>query len=329
MAAEKASRYDGMSTVWKFGYGSNMGQNFLREKKALNPLKSAPCVLRGYSLSFPLGRGLDYVEPSFASIKVNPLDSIHGVATLFPIEDADKLNKQESAYDIIVSKVILYDGSELDVEIYAPLKPIPLDFPEGVCSKRYRDILVAGAKEAKLDDTWVEKLQRLPVYTPSDETLALRARLPPPSALPQMSIEELALHNGDKDSHPHYISSLGYIFQVKDAFKVFHGRDITFRNVLHSRGVNLDANDDGGKSPFPRLSKLEPPALEYALHYRDRYLHKSGGAPVAVLREFWEQQEVRSTKLPIVRDSSFLFFLMCTRVECSAKCCVSSFLIAP
>ena len=49
---------------------------------------------------------------------------------------------------------------------------------------------------------------------------------------------------------------MGIYFNTKP-FKVYHGRDVTYRNVLHRRGVNLDANDDGGISPFPRLSKLK------------------------------------------------------------------------
>ena len=60
--------------------------------------------------------------------------------------------------------------------------------------------------------------------------------------------------------------------------------------MLHVRGINLDANDDGGKSPFPRLSQLTPAELEYALQNRDRLIHKCG-SPVAVLREFWEEQD--------------------------------------
>lgn len=86
---------------------------------------------------------------------------------VFSIEDAVKLNSQEGvgkAYNLAVCKVMLYDGSELEVEVYVPTKPIPLDFPEGVCSKRYRDILVTGAQEANLEASWIEKLQGLQVY---------------------------------------------------------------------------------------------------------------------------------------------------------------------
>jgi hypothetical protein len=272
-------------------YGS---QEFLRTKKNLSPITSERSILRGFSLSFPAGRGFDLVEPSFATTKVNPDDLIHGVSTLFTIKDAVSLNSQEavgSAYNLEVHKVLLYDGvTELDVEVYVPAKPLPLEFPEGECSTRYRDILVTGAKEAGLDEAWIQKLESLPVYTPSTETLAKRQLVPPVSSLPRMTIAELAQHNGSSEAHPHYISSCGYIFRYKDFFTIYHGRDITFRNCLQRRGINLDSNDDGGKSPFPRLSRLEPEVLEYALQYRDRFIHKAG-IPIAVLAEFWQEQD--------------------------------------
>ena len=289
-----ATRYEGKSTVWKFGYGSNMGQEFLRHKKGLNPLDSKQSILHGFKLSFPKGKGIDFVEPSFATSRPAEGELLHGVSTLLSIEDAEKLNSQEAvgrAYNIKICRVELYDKSSLEVEVYVPTKPLAKDHPEGCCSTRYRDILVRGAMEANLDVEWIKHLQQLKTYTPSMETLALRASIPPVNTLPTMTIEQLRKHDGAQpEEFPHCISSCGYIFKHKTFFKVFHGRDVTFRNVLHSRGINLDANDDGGKSPFPRLSQLEPSALTYALHYRDRFMHKAG-PPIAVLKEFWEEQE--------------------------------------
>ena len=93
---------------------------------------------------------------------------------------------------------------------------------------------------------------------------------PSPSKLPQWSIAELAGYNGQTDGLAIHTSSCGYIFKHTERFKSYHGRDVTFRNVLQARGINLDANDDGGASPFPRLSKLEPAALEYALRCESR-----------------------------------------------------------
>ena len=54
-----------MSTAgakWKFGYGSNISPDFLRGKKLLTVLDCKRCVLAGFALSFPLGRGIDLVE---------------------------------------------------------------------------------------------------------------------------------------------------------------------------------------------------------------------------------------------------------------------------
>ena len=58
-----------MATVWKFGYGSNIQPEFLRTKKNLTVLDYRRCVLKGFALSFPLGRGIEYVEPSFATLR--------------------------------------------------------------------------------------------------------------------------------------------------------------------------------------------------------------------------------------------------------------------
>ena len=69
------------------------------------------------------------------------------------------------------------------------------------------------------------------------------------------------------------------------------GRDVTNRNLFHLRGMNLEEADDGGKRPFPVLAHLEATELEYALQWRDRFIHKAKGqSPVAVLKEFWQDQ---------------------------------------
>lgn len=63
-------------------------------------------------------------------------------------------------------------------------------------------------------------------------------------------MQELALHNGKNENYPDYISSCGFIFPFKDTFAFnanLNGRDVTYRHILHFRGINLDQNDDGGK----------------------------------------------------------------------------------
>jgi hypothetical protein len=73
-----------------------------------------------------------------------------------------------------------------------------------------------------LDASWIEKLRALPVYTPSSETLALRAAMPSPGDLPAMTIQELAKHDGQSDQHSDktiYTSVCGFIFEHKACCK--------------------------------------------------------------------------------------------------------------
>ena len=87
MAAEQR-RDEVFEARWKFGYGSNMSQDYLRTKKALSPLRSVRTVLKGFSLAFPAGRGIDLVEPCFATLKRDPAGQVHGIATLLLPGDA-------------------------------------------------------------------------------------------------------------------------------------------------------------------------------------------------------------------------------------------------
>ena len=138
------------------------------------------------------------------------------------------------------------------------------------CTRCYHDILVRSAEAVGLEAAWVQKLRALPVYRPSEETLARRASVPSPSTLPAMSIAELRQHDGSDASKGGrcLVSACGYIFEHTPAFEAYKGRDVTFRNILHHRGANLDANDDGGAAPFPNLAKLSAAELEYALQSR-------------------------------------------------------------
>ena len=175
-------------------------------------------------------------------MKVNEKAEVHGVSTLFSIEDAEKLDKQEGGYDIKVFSVRLYpgetlDGSDtIDVEVYVPKEPLDPEHPSGACSSRYRDVLVNGATSSKLSDDWLAKwvdgregvgvvspwhlhstihprphrLKALPVYQPSALTLAVRAAVPRPEAMREMALAELSEHDGKHEGKDVFCSSLGY-----------------------------------------------------------------------------------------------------------------------
>ena len=105
--------------VWKFGYGSNIDPDWLRSKKNLTPLDSRRCVLHGFALSFPSGRGIDFVEPTFATLKRDPEGLVHGVSHLLSRQDADTLDRQEGSYAVEVHEVV----HGMAVEVYAPKRP--------------------------------------------------------------------------------------------------------------------------------------------------------------------------------------------------------------
>ena len=69
----------------------------------------------------------------------------------------------------------------------------------------------------------IAELRAMRVYTPSSETLALRAAMPSPGDLPAMTIQELAKH--DSQDQPHdsdktiYTSVCGFIFEHKACCK--------------------------------------------------------------------------------------------------------------
>lgn len=291
-----------MANVWKFGYGSNISPEFVRTKKNLNVLDYRRCVLKGFALSFPAGRGIDYIEPCFATLRKDQHSEVHGTCLLLPAEDGKKLDNQEGSYDVEAHECEIYPEDDsvenkhiLSAEVYCPRRAEPEGNPQGPCSKRYRNILVDGAKLMKLDSNWIEKLQNLAFYTPNEATLVKRAELPifeKMSGVKEMTISELKKFNGSDENLPIYTAVCGYIFEDKPFFKIYWGRDVTYRQCLQRRGISLDLNDTGGVSPFPKLTELkekEPEVLEYCLQQRDRMFIRSGKV-VGVLKEFWDDQ---------------------------------------
>lgn len=64
------------------------------------------------------GHGIDYVEPAFATLRRDPLEEVHGVATLLPATDAEKLDQQEASYLIATCDLELYDGTTMQADVY-------------------------------------------------------------------------------------------------------------------------------------------------------------------------------------------------------------------
>ncbi len=79
---------------------------------------------------------------------------------------------------------------------------------------------------------YIQKLKSLPTYVPSEETLAKRRALPSPDDLPQITVAELAKHNGkNAPEYPARVAVLGYVIDSSSWFGSHKGRDITTRMI--------------------------------------------------------------------------------------------------
>jgi len=273
--------------VWKFGYGSNLSPTFLEAKKGFKVYEWHPAKLSGWALVFNMV-AFRFTEPAFANIVPGDAtwDSVHGSICLLSKSDCEVLDNQERAYQNKIVTVQVYDGRELEVEAYVgkeTASPAHI-FP----SKRYLNLIIDGAKEVGLEQDYIDILCSLPSYTPSPKVLRARKAIPRFEDLPKMTIAELAERKEESEAGPPLSSILGYIFNSRIMFKFYYGRDTTFRRLLHYRGISMDLNDDGGKSPFPVQADLSEDELEYLWQSIDEYLSK--GSIVAVLKEYWDDQ---------------------------------------
>ena len=100
----------------------------------------------------------EYVEPAMASASPAVGQEVHGLGYAVSREDADKIDKIEAVPIMhVVNQVTiqLYDGREVQGQIYTATKPIPPSKP----SLRYLRILIDGATQAKVDPAYIEKLK--------------------------------------------------------------------------------------------------------------------------------------------------------------------------
>jgi hypothetical protein len=313
-------------SVWTFGFGSNMNVSLLQSKKGLTVFESSPAVVKEWRLSFALP-GFSLVEPSWADAQPGTKDDeIHGVAVRIPLADYARLSKQEASYREALVTATTYDGSVLTVRLYTKSQPAAADSEPALppaedipCSKRYLNVLVTGAREAGLDESYVQRLSERPTYVPSPETLERRvAMLPSPESLPPITVAKLREQFADppRGSYDPSLSSggdpsaaadgegdapfipvartaiLGYVLELPrpKLYRGSHrGRDLTARQSRQWRGISLDQDDDFGATPFPSLAKIPPDELEFVKQWFDHYLQNA--KVVGYLVEFREQLE--------------------------------------
>jgi hypothetical protein len=163
--------------VWYFAYGSNMASETLRGRREVEYARAVPARVPGWRLVLdkppliPLGH-------SFANIVADEDGEVFGVLFAVGAADLDHIELTEGV------RIGNYDRVEvmatpLSVEAPQPVPAFSLSSdrrdPTLQPSRRYMDLLIAGAIEHSLPDSYVEFLRSFSTVPESDEALRLRS----------------------------------------------------------------------------------------------------------------------------------------------------------
>jgi len=298
-----------MKYVWRFGYGSNIGLETLKNKKNLNPSEYLVGTIEGWELYF--FPAIKYVEPAFAGIRPKAEATLHGSAFYIPEDEAKDLDAQETGYDILPSTFKTYDGEVVveDVGLYVPKKKGDgkdnnNNSKEVIPSLRYMRLLRNGAREGGLSEDWIRRLDSYPHYVTPPEVRAQTEKWISEFYADDTrkdvlwTAEELAKHDGSTALFPVHTSVMEYVLRVPTPecwiFSVWKGHNVTRRNLLQFRGKSLDTNDirydQPGYRPIPKLSECTEEEREYLTQNLETLLHR-GSKIVGRFEPYLDDQE--------------------------------------
>jgi Gamma-glutamyl cyclotransferase, AIG2-like len=176
-------------TVRYFAYGSNCYPGTMKSLRQIDYLNSCAAILPGYKLRFNIP-GIPAVEPSWACVEqVNGVsnndnndDLVHGVLYTLTLQDFARVSMSEGvplAYQWKLVDVVPYQGdgdcagqkalmeastaSTSIVKAYTLVTNNPFLRSDIPPSRAYRDLLIRGAKSFQMDQTYIEKLEAIPI----------------------------------------------------------------------------------------------------------------------------------------------------------------------
>ncbi len=141
-----------------FAFGANTCSDVLIRRRDIRPVASHAATLRDHRLAF-VHPGIPLIEPAFASVLRAPGERVHGVLHLLRPGDMQVLDSHESSgYDRTVREVDAGDRRAFDAALYITRRPRLGLRP----SRRYRDLLIRGAREHQLPEAWIRELEAIP-----------------------------------------------------------------------------------------------------------------------------------------------------------------------
>lgn len=245
-----------------FGYGSNINLTSLRAK-GVEPLSSELATLKGWRLRFNVSHwfrhegGVGNIEKSD-----NPSDYVQGLVHHCEDEHLAMLDAVESygvGYDRITVELETKKGP-INAVTYIGL-PSYID-DSCLPTRRYLNILLKGAVQAGLDESYIEKLRNHPLHPMQD--------YPPFAHSTKEGIPEYNQESLEKN--PHLTALWGAVFDMSEARSkldcikdLFGGKDLT---LFHLK--RLDTSD--GTETMADV--LEDRISEPGRKYLNAYLHE-------------------------------------------------------
>lgn len=144
-------------TVLYFAFGANTCSDVLVRRRGIVPVASEPAELADHRLAF-VQRGVPLFEPAFASVLPSPGSRVHGVLHELRARDMARLDRMESGgYARLERPVIGHRRGAVSAQLYVTRSP-----KHGLApSRRYRDLIVRGAREHGLPASWIDELHAI------------------------------------------------------------------------------------------------------------------------------------------------------------------------
>ena len=165
-------------TIPYFAYGSNVYPNTMTALRGIECVDSTAAVLSGYKLRFNLP-GIPGVEPSWACVEENDQANVHGVLYKLTPQDFARVSLSEGVplgYQWRMVDVCPYVGDEDQAgqtclreqqpttKAYTLVSNNPfLPRRDIAPSKAYRDLILKGALEFRMDRAYIEELEATPI----------------------------------------------------------------------------------------------------------------------------------------------------------------------
>ena len=148
-------------TLWYFAYGSNLDPGTFRGRRGMQPLATRIGVLHDFELRFdlPVGPG----ERGVANVAPRPGDQVWGALYQLAHVDAERLDRTEGVHQGVYRRLTIVVRTPDDEQIGAFTYRSEISRPERKPSRRYLDLLLAGARELGLPEEYIERLRSLPL----------------------------------------------------------------------------------------------------------------------------------------------------------------------